>query len=236
MTRLESDGQFLVTLLEKAGLEVPSSWYLGEYLAWQLQLQIALDGYVWLLERGILDVDAFVACLLKSKLCEALVGLFATRPQDIPVTRQDKTALHDQIKCSALHIYNSYRVICLLNVLLVAPKEQNDAYIRAITALKPALDLPVCQTTVSDMLVLPTVVMDRLQCGDSVLVPWLDTESLHATAVRFLRRAARTSNLNDTFVPKVMQTVVHHMTNDIAIYELNTYSGKANNHATCSMI
>ncbi|KAI8075324.1 hypothetical protein BC940DRAFT_249003 [Gongronella butleri] len=221
--RLESDAQFLVTLLEKSSLSVPSTWHLGEYLSWQNQLQIALDGYVWVLERGILDVDAFVACLGHSKLCDALVDLFETRPQDIPATRQDKAALHDQIKCAALHTYNSYRFIYLVNVLLAA-QDQDGACSRAVTALNPALELASCQNMASDMLVLPSVVMDRLQRGESALVPWLDTASLHTTAVRFLRRAKRSIPLKDDFLPKVLQAVVNHMMNDIALYELNTYS------------
>ncbi|ORX51885.1 hypothetical protein DM01DRAFT_1289323 [Hesseltinella vesiculosa] len=229
--QLDHNRDYLVDLVEKSTLEPATSWHLDRYLSWQSQLQIALDAYVWLLEREILDAESFADQWghPKSQLKLALVELLKASPQDVPVS-QDKVTLHDQIKAKALCAYNVFQTTCLLNMLLSTTISGTGTTPTLALSIPLVLDVakqPEFHAQLSYMLLLPSTMMDQLQCGETAIVPWLDATLIRTTAARFLRYVQRTSELSKVVLPALLETLSQILSSDdIALLQLDEHSGK----------
>lgn len=152
-------------------------------ILWLRQLICALDGYVWLLERDMVD-PMDILNQGSSVLLEAL-RFYLRHPPSAMVGEEDHSL--DKSRVQALYAYAGYRLMCLLNLLVVVDHEQPTEVLENASVLfdTKLVDL------VAQMLLLPDEFLEPVQADQGTLSVWLSSRTpLRQAARRFAEAMA----------------------------------------------
>lgn len=149
--------------------------------AWVKQLNCALDGYVWLLEREMVDAMQILE-QESSNLMEAILLLVDTDMQN-QASKEIQMNTLDIIRLQGLVAYAKYRLVCLLHAVASSPRSQ-DAFgflEKAGLLLNPKLtDL------VARMLLEPEYFVEAVQVEQGTLSLWLSSKNIRYITKRFI--------------------------------------------------
>ncbi|KAI8329229.1 hypothetical protein BC941DRAFT_384857 [Chlamydoabsidia padenii] len=184
--KITSDQEYLTKIYNSSTLVPPTSNF-NLTMEWLKQLNCALDGYVWLLERKVLSYsDCTVLHQNENKVsvagaCVHIVQSHVGRSHE----RGNGFSLGDQLKLHSLTAYNSYRMVCLVNNLL----ENNDGDILGAVKMVDDTGLlfhPGFSIMVASMLLLPHYTVDTIQAGQTSLSSWINIAKVRSAAAQLL--------------------------------------------------
>lgn len=168
-------------------------------LLWLRQMNCALDGYVWLIDRDMVTVMT-VLNQTSSVLLDACRYLVT----EVPAILSSNTfGTFDRIQLNALYAYATYRLACFLNCI-AASKESNDALgLSRVTDILFTEDL---SRLLAHVFLLPDQLVEVIQAEQGALSTWMTSEKilhvmqlfLHAMVEKgppkFLRTFAKSVN------------------------------------------
>ncbi|KAG0180275.1 hypothetical protein DFQ29_000972 [Apophysomyces sp. BC1021] len=158
------------------------------YQQWLLQLICALDGYVWMLERGIIEADQVIH-QESSILFSALVFFVQKDPSKLLGQSLNESIL-ERAQIFSLHSYASFRIISLLNQLMNSQKAQDTLSFMENCGL--LLDGSF-SSLISRMLVFPSKIVESSQASQGTISTLLNTEKVVELMKHFLRIMADVS-------------------------------------------
>ncbi|KAI8354648.1 hypothetical protein BD560DRAFT_455990 [Blakeslea trispora] len=124
--QLKKDPLFLVNVFEKGQLKTPSttdgdSYIVSEYLDWLKHVNSALDGYVWLIERDIIEPLTLLK-MTSSTILEAISLFIRNKPSDYLGDKLQESTV-ERNKIISIYAYLSVRLIYFFD-LAVKSNEQ----------------------------------------------------------------------------------------------------------------
>ncbi|KAI8352478.1 hypothetical protein EDC96DRAFT_546617 [Choanephora cucurbitarum] len=126
--QLKNDPLFLVRVFENNQLKTPSvtddeNHVLTGYLHWIKHVNSALDGYIWLIERDIIDPLTLLE-MTSSAILEAISFLVRNKPSDY-LEEKLQESIVEKHKIISIYAYLSVRLIYFFDLILKS-KQQGD--------------------------------------------------------------------------------------------------------------
>ncbi|ORE12935.1 hypothetical protein BCV71DRAFT_230098, partial [Rhizopus microsporus] len=131
LKQMNQDPFFLTNIFETNHLEPPSVLILEEklmttYLSWISQLNVTVDGYIWLIERDIIDPVELLS-QGSSVFLEAVSYFIRNAPEDVLQNKIEQNTI-EKTKMRSLYCYISVRLVYLLDLLIKSPENGATCY------------------------------------------------------------------------------------------------------------
>lgn len=181
---LSSKPKLLVDIYEREKLQIQatqSNDSIQSRIIWMKQLNCALDGYVWLLERQMVDAMQILE-QKSSNLIEAALQVINTDVLD-SISGEGYVSTVDVIRVQGLHAYATYRIICLLYAIATSPQSDD-----ALTFLEEAglLLKQRLADAVARMLLQPEHFVEAVQAEQGALSMWLSSKNIRYITKKFV--------------------------------------------------
>ncbi|KAI8384548.1 uncharacterized protein BYT42DRAFT_493256, partial [Radiomyces spectabilis] len=183
--QINDDPSFLASIYGTQQLDVnalQTNMTIASYQLWLKQLHCALDGYIWLLERELVEVE-WILQQESAVLLDALQFFVDTKPGEI-LKNEFQHSTMERWKTMSLYAYAAYRMIGLLQFIIgSSAKECEDILTSKSTQLLLKQGL---FELIAKMLLLPRDFAENAQAEQGTLASWLRPKAIRKSAATLL--------------------------------------------------
>ncbi|KAI8997007.1 hypothetical protein BDB01DRAFT_706951, partial [Pilobolus umbonatus] len=187
--KLEGNPQFLTDVLESGELGIPSSSdsserQLDNYTNWINRIHCATDGYIWLLERGLIDADKVIV-QSSSHLLTAISYFIRNTPHSLLGEILHRKILR-RSSIFSVYSYVSVRIVELLSLLL---KNTNTRH-RCLKSISECTDNVLLSRSflnlLSSLLLTPNILLERIQLDSENSIAHLNANDIFTISKEFV--------------------------------------------------
>ncbi|KAG0763147.1 hypothetical protein G6F62_000892 [Rhizopus arrhizus] len=204
---MDKDHSFLTDIFETDRLKPPSVLdskvkMMTSYTSWISQMQVTIDGYIWLIERDIIDhMDLLTQP--SSMLLDALSYYIRNTPQDA-LEEELEESLIEKSRIHSLYCHISVRIVYFFDLLFRSAEKGFDCYRYINNNTSDVLLHPKFTNLVANILVLPKKMSEKIEANHDYAITNSSISEIFAIAKHFILTAKENAAL--ALVDKIVES------------------------------
>jgi hypothetical protein len=204
---MDKDHSFLTDIFETDRLKPPSVLdskvkMMTSYTSWISQMQVTIDGYIWLIERDIIDhMDLLTQP--SSMLLDALSYYIRNTPQDA-LEEELEESLIEKSRIHSVYCHISVRIVYFFDLLFRSAEKGFDCYRYINNNTSDVLLHPKFTNLVANILVLPKRMSEKIEANHDYAITNSSISEIFAIAKHFILTAKENAAL--ALVDKIVES------------------------------